>query len=434
MTSLTSLALVLAISAFPLGNINQFHSTARPSINQDPVEENIGQLFALDLVGGGRGGGLGRGGGGNRGGGNSGGGQSRGGGGNSGGGSRGGGLGRSGGGNSGGGQSRGGNGNSGPFSRGGTLGRNGNYTPAGNSNMRGNSGTLVRPNGRNALSVNRAPVGLNQWSPHPGLTPYKSNHDITQIHGLGRSIDITQAPYVNPRNGNLATLIQQQNQTRIARNWRNGYYYYPYNGFSDDYFFFSGYAFNPYNTPCYVSPWYYYSCLPPYIDCDDTVIFFTPFFGSFSGDNYQYVGGSFGSSSDFSRYAQTGSNNSDIPSLDNALNDLEDAFMKRDNNALQRIVPSSGNIPIFIDGKYNYSVTTNDLYGMLRDNAQSVETTNYQIDNVKVNGRMARVLAEQDFVDAWGNHQVVYQEFMFKIVGNEALITEFGTSKNRPWN
>lgn len=459
MTTLTSVALTLVLGGIGL----------QSGFSSVPVAKSSSGLVALDL--GGTGGGLGRGGGGNRGGGGSsggGGGGNRGGGGglgrsggggNSGGGGSargggssgggGGGLGRSGGGNRGGGNSGGGNSAGGELGRsnggnsGGPLGRAGGNNGRNTGSNQGNLGNfpsrnashyqIIGARGRNGLSVNRAPIGVTQWSPRNRQSNYPANHDITVTRGLGRAQTINSAPYIDPRTGNLATLIQRQNQTRIVGQWRTGYYYYPYNGFSDDYFFFPGYEFNPYEGPCMPSPWYYYSCMPPYISYNQVIVGYSPFFGNFYGQDYSYVGDAFGSSSDFSRYAQINSNNTNIPSLNAALSDLESAFLKRDNNALERIIPARGTIPIFIDDKYDYSVSANDLYGMMRDNTQSVETTDYTIDNVSVKNHQARVLAEQYFVDAWGKNQVVYQEFMFKIVGNEALITQFGTSLHRPW-
>jgi len=327
----------------------------------------------------------------------------------------------------------GGNNQSGGYGGGGTSQSQGSHYPYGSSSNNSSIGSLGRGNEVIPQGAYSPGGRATQWSPRPNQTSYRSNNNLTSRSGLGNQIRITNPPYVNPRLGSLSNLVNNRNNIRVNYNWRNGYHYYNYNGWNDNFFYYPYYDFSIFGSPCVYSPWYYYPCLPPYLNYSRTVVIETPWMGNFGGLEYNYQPSNFGSNDNFSNYGQSNGNATDDPSLNRALNDLVSTFDNKDGNALDRIVPQQGSIAVFLNDQYNYSIQPNDLYGLLRDNSQSVRTVSYEILNVRTSGDRARVLALQTYIDPWGQTQRVYHELMFQLNGNEATISQFGTSLDRPW-
>src|SRR5205085_11292258 len=78
-----------------------------------------------------------------------------------------------------------------------------------------------------------------------------------------------------------------------------------------------------------------------------------------------------------------GYDNSNYSGLDRALSNLSDAFRYSDVKQLDRLLPSGGNVEVFIDGDYSYTLSSDDYYDITSDLILGVNTTNFQVVQVK---------------------------------------------------
>lgn len=117
------------------------------------------------------------------------------------------------------------------------------------------------------------------------------------------------------------------------------------------------------------------------------------------------------------------------PVLDDSVRDIVDAFTHDDHKAIARLVPHDGNVQIFVDGKYSYSLKANDFYDTYLDGIESTQTDQYVIVDVRANSDgTARVVAKHEYTDPWHKRAYVYHNYFLKMEGDEYVIREFGTS------
>lgn len=195
--------------------------------------------------------------------------------------------------------------------------------------------------------------------------------------------------------------------------YRCGYYGY-WGGWSDSFFCFPFYCFDPFASVCYCSPWYYYPCLPAYVAAPNVIVETSYPSANWSGNDYNW-----------SPDSQGGGN----PVLDDSVRDIVEAFQHDDHMAINRLVPHDGNVQIFTDGKYSYSLKSNDFYDTYVDGIEGTKTTQYEILDVRANGDgTARVVAKHEYTDPWGKRAFVYHRYFLKREGDTYVIREFGTS------
>jgi len=181
-------------------------------------------------------------------------------------------------------------------------------------------------------------------------------------------------------------------------------------------------VFNPWDTNRVIcSPWYGYASCPPYLNPNRVIIINAgwPSY-NWSGSNYRW---------DRPDYNDRWNQRNDV---DFAIRDIQDAFETRNSGALDRLVPQSGNVHLYFDGNYGYSLDSRDFYDLYEDGIDNVKTVRYDIIDVQYNGRGARVTAKHDFVDSWGNRGVAYHSYFLVLEGRDWVIREFGTSNYRP--
>ncbi len=195
--------------------------------------------------------------------------------------------------------------------------------------------------------------------------------------------------------------------------FRFGYFGYgPF--WRDSFFCFPFYCFDPFLVSCYVSPWYYYPCLPGYVAAPNVIIETVPSDSNWSGRDYDWS-----------------PENSVKPNavLNDSVQDLVHSFESDDHKAIDRVTPHSGNVRIFVDGKYSYSLKANDFYDTYVDGIESTKIDRYQIIDVKEgNDGTARVIAKHVYNDPWGKKTFVYHSYLLVKEGDEYVIREFGTS------
>ncbi len=202
--------------------------------------------------------------------------------------------------------------------------------------------------------------------------------------------------------------------TRNSDGFRIGFVQYD-SGFHQSSFYFGNYAYWPY-SPCVASPWYFYPMLPPYISLSFVYTEYPP---SWSDSYHPYNGYVPGSGH---RYG----------SLDYCIDDLRVAYIEHDPRAINRLIPRYGDIAIYIDGDYRYSVRCSDFHEMLEDSISDVRTTGYRVIAVRrYDDGSVLIESRHTFSDGWNGGETVYQSFRLVPQGSTYVIREFGTSQRR---
>ena len=204
--------------------------------------------------------------------------------------------------------------------------------------------------------------------------------------------------------------------------WRTGYCHYnPY--WVDSNFWYPNYCFSPFDVNVVISPWYSYSFLPGYLSCDHVYVTnYRGFWGWSTGIVYVYDN----YDRDYVRYDRN-------RELDYAIEDMRDGFERRDFRALNRLVPNYGRIAIYRDGRYDYSIESRDFSDLLNDLSTNADTDRYRILETRTNRGTARISAEHDYIDQWGNRQRVFHSIYLEMEDGRMVIREFGTSNSRVW-
>lgn len=216
-----------------------------------------------------------------------------------------------------------------------------------------------------------------------------------------------------------------------SRHWRDRSFSYPF------------YVFDPYDSFGCVSPWYFYPSLPGYIDPSRCIFLLSGLLPSaFNGAEYPWNGQNNNATyqqgydqgyQDASQSAQQPAQPADNRILDGALDDVVAIFTHDDQRSLDHLVGETGNVNIYVDGRYSYSLAPNDFYDLIHDNAHTTQTVDYQILDVKVGQGEAKVMALHTFKDPWGDVEKVYHTYTLKLGQRGAQITEYGTSATKPW-
>ena len=185
--------------------------------------------------------------------------------------------------------------------------------------------------------------------------------------------------------------------------------------FDENQFGFNFYLYSPYDQPTYLSPWYYYPGLPPYVDASEVDVVPGVSFSWNSGPAYPY------------RYGYS-YNSYGSASLNRSVDDIQAAFSNQDEGAIDSILPPSGQVAIFVDGRYQYSVSSDEFAQMMRDNIANTDTSSFRIDSVRGGGGRATVTATQTFTDADGYTHSVQQQYGLTMENGAYVVTDFMTN------
>ncbi len=326
----------------------------------------------------------------------------------------------------------------------------GGYASQSRTGYSGRSGGAISYSGNHGYTgqdLSRGHADLSRSGP----VRYDSNNNK---NGLGRDLQgesrIGAAPHGRIDRATLGNIIGNGNGNPglYRGGWRTGYFGYG-SGWRDSFFAFPFYCFDPWFAPCYVSPWWYYPCLPAYIAAPNVIIVDTYPSTNWTGSEYNWDPGTQGAPAAApvptgqggdATGGAGGAGDDDHPAalthnqvLDDSVQDLINAFEQDDQKAIDRVVPHSGNVNIYTDGKYSYSLKSNDFYDTYVDGIESTKTDRYEVLDVKEgkDGTSARVVAKHVYNDPWGNRTYVYHSYFLQKEGDQFVIREFGTSDYR---
>ena len=179
-------------------------------------------------------------------------------------------------------------------------------------------------------------------------------------------------------------------------------------------FGFGYYAYDPYAPDVVVvaSPWYRYSYLPPYID-QTRVVVVNDYPSRWQWDGWR----------DYDWQ-----NDRRDEAVQDSLDDLREAFEQNSERIADRLVPESGNVAIYNDGHYDYSLNPDDFQKMFLDGVEQSKTIRYEIQEVRRRGDEVRVRARHSYEDSWGQEQsVVHTITLRREFGGDYVIREFGS-------
>lgn len=223
----------------------------------------------------------------------------------------------------------------------------------------------------------------------------------------------------NFNNADLSRRVFNGERVSVVRNGYRTGYVNRNPRFCDDWFGYPHYVFDPfgYRGGCVVSPWYYYISLPAYVVSTRVI---------YVNDN----------SSRYGTWRSSNWNRNDRYSWANddqydAVRDLVDAFENGDRQLGGDLVPQRGNVGIYTDGRYSYSLSADDFYDLFMDGLTNNETRRYEIISTETSRRGVRVLARHETIDPWGNRKTVYQRIYMEREQGRYVIREFGTSVDR---
>ncbi|RYG37822.1 hypothetical protein EON81_05490 [bacterium] len=175
------------------------------------------------------------------------------------------------------------------------------------------------------------------------------------------------------------------------------------------------YCYDPYapQTIVVASPWYGYSFLPPYLD--GSRVTYADDRPAWGWDQWD-------------RYDLQGDRDREDSAVRDALDDLRDAFETSSGRIADRLVPERGDVAIFNEGRYDYSLNPDDFQQMFSDGVEDAETIDYRILEVRRRGDEVRIRAQHTFTDSWGKEDsAIHLITLRRDDGGDYVIREFGT-------
>lgn len=257
--------------------------------------------------------------------------------------------------------------------------------------------------------------------PNGGAGSGKSGrNDSNESHNVGigriKPGELFDVPPVSS-NSRIRREGYRENRVENGR-FRNGYCGYD-SGWSDNRFWYPYYGYTWYSGCNYVcSPFYYYYHLPAYVNvirvsigpvtwvhCNTPYVWNAPVY-----DRYGY-------NSD--RYLE----------FDYSVDDIRNAFDRRDMRSMTHLIPTRGRVQIDMAGDNQYSLDGSDFYDMMRDLVEGTRTIDYRIVNVYRDGGRATVIAEHTYEDPWGREERVRHEYGLQEGRRGYEITYFRTDR-----
>ena len=242
-----------------------------------------------------------------------------------------------------------------------------------------------------------------------------------------------ERPKLDLRKGTLQNQVLREENVRYGQGnfshngYRTGYYSYG-NNWRDDHFYYPYYQFSPFGrTSCTYSPWYYYPHCPGYLSTT-RIIYVTNYNWDWqNGQRYDWFGYDDRGGYDYDRNDRYDRDNRDTD-VDDALEDITRAFERQDRRALNRLVGRNGQVGIYMDGTYMYSLGNDDFYDLMLDNIYDTRTSRYKIYDVRTSRGEVEVAARHEFNDPWGFNQTVYHQYRLKDTRDGYVISDFMTS------
>lgn len=267
---------------------------------------------------------------------------------------------------------------------------------------------------RGGITV-RPPVAPRSRS---GIVRYGTNHRITPS---GDVIRQTGGSWIIPSPGVsvIERQARQQNVRRANDPFRSGYFRWD-DRFYDDQFFYPHYRFD-FGPGVYVSPFYRYHHLPPYISNQRVILRQDPFVWPSRTTQYRY---------------QAPRENADLRTtsvLDFAILNLSRAFERASIGEVNNLI-TQGPVWIDVEGEASYTTSSDDFYDLFNDLLTGTETLGWAVRDVRVleDDPRVYVIAEHEFRSAFGRRDSQWHTFELTPDRNSYRISGLRIDSMRP--
>jgi hypothetical protein len=141
----------------------------------------------------------------------------------------------------------------------------------------------------------------------------------------------------------------------------------------------------------------------------------------------------------FSGWSDTDSNafdqadlNTNEPGLLNATDEISEAILNQNIDAMVALIEPNVSIAIYTMGKYQYSMKANDYLDLTRDTIKSVKTVSLALDYLHEDSPTVYTLSgKQVYVGKDGSDREVYLSFVLQDMAGQWTLTQEGTSPDR---
>jgi hypothetical protein len=256
--------------------------------------------------------------------------------------------------------------------------------------------------------------------------------------------DHARSESLAPQRDRARDLFTRSQEGRYYNNGvllRRGYYS-PYREIGH---YYPGYVFYPYYYPTYdasvvyLSPYsFYFGVCAPYIyrrhtfySCPSTIWIDVPVYVN---DEYHGWDDDRRSGDDYylNRSGYYDPDAVSDPTLRDAVDDIRDAFRYGSIEHLVNLVDPQIKIAVFLKGKYDYSMATNDYLDLTRDAMRNMDTIEFDITRLRKRAMGVYVASGKHvYRDSEGRERTVYVSFVLEKLRDHWTITQVGTSPDR---
>ena len=115
-----------------------------------------------------------------------------------------------------------------------------------------------------------------------------------------------------------------------------------------------------------------------------------------------------------------------------AVDDIKNAWLTGDSDLLARHIDSAGNMAIYLEGKYSYSLSGADYLQMSVDAMTNITTANFTVYKTEQRSDGAyTVLAKHEFRDVDNNSKVAYVSYTLTRENGDWIIVATGSSDKK---
>jgi hypothetical protein len=120
--------------------------------------------------------------------------------------------------------------------------------------------------------------------------------------------------------------------------------------------------------------------------------------------------------------------------IEAAIADIRLAWINRDSELLMRHVGTSGErVDVVLDGKYSYSLDSDDYAAMTRDAVNTTQTVGFTLESVRKRGELYVFYGKHEFYGVSGEWKVAYVSYVLEKRAGTWVITEVGSSMSKLW-
>jgi hypothetical protein len=124
--------------------------------------------------------------------------------------------------------------------------------------------------------------------------------------------------------------------------------------------------------------------------------------------------------------------NQDQPGLENAIDELTEAFQGGNIDGLVTLVDPNSMIAVYVGGHYQYSLSASDYIDLSRDAIQSMHTVQFNLSYLhqRASGVFS-VAGRQTYQDPQGQVQTTWVSFVLQDISGQWTLTQVGTAPGR---